>query len=79
MERAAEDDVERRGVDDKHAEASTTEDTGKVPWVADDALAEGVGEACLDGEDLWMKAIEYDRGDYEGMLTLKHCVMKTER
>ena len=52
MERAPEDDVQRRRVDDEDAEARAAEDAREVVVVADDRLAEREPELGFDGEDL---------------------------
>ena len=75
MERASEDDVQRRRVDDEHAEARARDDPREVVVVAHDGLAEGEAELCLDREDLrkgTRKWCEVCKEGKEGKLTLKH-------
>ena len=50
--RASEDDVQRRGVNDEHAEARARDDAGEVVIVADDAFAERERELGLNGKNL---------------------------
>ena len=47
-----EDNMQRRCVNNEHAEASTTKDTGKVVIGSDNALAERIRELGFDGVDL---------------------------
>ena len=49
---ASEDDVQRRGIDDEHAQAGTSEDASEVVVVADDVPAEGERELRLYSEDV---------------------------
>ena len=46
--------MQRRGVNDEHAEARARDDAGEVVIVANNALAEGERELGLNGEDLDM-------------------------
>lgn len=50
--RTTKDGVQRRSVDDKHAEACACYDSREVVVVANDGLAEGEGELGFHGEDL---------------------------
>ena len=52
MEGATENHVQGRSVDDEHAKAGTSEDTGEVVRVPNDGLAEGEAELRLDSEYL---------------------------
>ena len=73
MERATKDDMQGRGVDDEHAQAGTEENTKEIPFVADNAPAEGVGEAGLDSEDLHEEYVEQTcKEKAEKGRTLKH-------
>lgn len=47
-----EDDVQRRGIDDEHAQTGSGDDTGKVVVIANNAAAEGELELGLDSENL---------------------------
>ena len=52
VEGAAEDDVERRRVDDENAQACASEDAREVVVVSDNRLAEREAELRLNSEDL---------------------------
>lgn len=44
--------MQRRRVDNKHAQCSTHEDTDEVPFVADNTTTKGICELRFDGEDV---------------------------
>ena len=49
--------MQRRGVDNKHAETCACNDTGEVVVVAYSVAAEGEGEFGFYGEDLWSEVL----------------------
>jgi hypothetical protein len=51
--RATEDDMERRRVDDEHAETRAGKDAGEVPLVSDSAATEGEAEVGFHREYLY--------------------------
>jgi len=68
MECTAKDDVQRRGIDDEYAEASTGEDTGEIVRVANGLTTEREAETSLNSEDV--EALHNEDAEIDDRLSL---------